>query len=1230
MAIDVEELIIQPFREVAERGKDAIANAEAAASGDSDGNGADGDSKRHVTGMLKSARSLVREGERALQRLLPLWKGQVDKYGDTFTEAMRQNEQIIDSQRRLDDLLYDLDDFVEIDSFDAGRFAEVQAASKAFALTLMETIMRLHLEENIPTSSASPDPSQMQSSLPQIPNGTGAISPMVASEIADFGTITPARRPSSPDILGAERDCISLVSTPTSPTFPPATSRTSAWVNEQTTAARTWPATNSIPEDDCFVTHPVISNNLDTVALRGPDVSKPFNVPYSPETTYSRISWYTSTGSYVSGPKSISNVPTSDQRTTSLAKPMLNTSETREPKDLDSPPPPTPPVYEDGLILTNELFAQNSNSSSGYQIGLDSSLYLQKGLCPGAQAFRVKGRKNATRSVMEYGTRRSVARCAECEFAQSLLEVELDDGQDSSGNFCKAGVLYRLRFLYKSHLVSSSAFTMQFGCLFCAQKGHTVYADDATVFSTPDQLFQHLSRHPQPLPEIPGVVVLYGQVPKDDPRVEDYDLHFPNPPAASLLPDAAALAKLPSAVAVRSHVKRYGREVIDPDGNSDQVLKFLEGARIVGIEFPERWKGKWCVGWHDGLWGGFPAKNIVLEAPAHLPGAGAGAGAGADGMFVTTRWKCDVKDTAAGWLPFDKDETLSNVSWLNQDDWCWFGMKKNGKVGIFPRSHVKMESLRRSAVWHGDGEDEDSLQKIKKQSFTYNKWHETELERWLSDNDIPYPTPADRKDLEDLIRKHWDSYAVAPYKNWDVDKLEAYLESKGVEAKESAKSNKDSLVSEVANTWYEIEDKAQSAWQNVHDWILDTWSESALKAFADKHGIPVPQPRTRDTLLQKIRSNYETVAKKAGETAAYPGDWLYDVWSESDLKEWLDTHGFPAPQITDRNKLIAMVRRNSRLAYLRMQDQKASVSASISAAYATLTEKMIDAWGESRLKEFCDKNGINVPQGSKVNELRALVRKHRSDVLGDSLSASVTSAYGAATSKAGNEYARASNDASLAAQDAFNTAVETWSESRLKAYLDARGIPVPQGSKTDELRALVRRNSHKAAHPYSAWTWDDFSYDNLRDYLAKSGNAAAKKIGESSSATRDDLVEAAHSLYTSASSAGGDSYASATSYLAQATEAVKKSAFDTWSESELKAYLDSYGIPAPQGSTINKLRAEARKQSAYFKYGTTSPAETVFAKLTENVKSAYQWVLDHLSAGSEAAKKKAGDFKEEL
>ncbi|GAP86297.1 putative msc1 protein [Rosellinia necatrix] len=503
----------------------------------------------------------------------------------------------------------------------------------------------------------------------------------------------------------------------------------------------------------------------------------------------------------------------------------------------------------------------------------------------------------------------------------------------------------------------------------------------------------------------------------------------------------------------------------------------------------------------------------------------------------------------------------------------------------------------------------------------YNKWHENELERWLSDNDIPYPTPADRKDLESLVQKNWDSYAVAPYKNWDTEKLTAYLKSKGVETKGATEANKESIVSQVQSQWYETEDKAQQAWADTKTWILDTWTDSTLKSFADKHGIPVPQPRKRDTLLQQVRSNFEKVSKTVGEAASYPGNWLYETWSESDLKEWLDIHGVPVPQPTTRDKLIAAVRRNSRVAYLKSQDQLNAAFAKANAAYGSLTDKIIDAWGASQLKEFCDKNGINVPQGTKTNELRALVRKHRAELLGDTLTGSAASAFGAATSKAGNQYAKATNDATLAIREAFNDAVDTWSDSRLKSYLDARGVPIPQASKTDELRALVRRNSHKAASGFNAWTWDDLSYQHLKDYLVNSGDSTAKKIGENTKSTREDLVRAAQNAYASASGRGGDSYASATSYLAQATQAAKDNVFGTWSESELKSYLDSYGVPVPQGSTLNELRAEARKQSTYFKYGTTNPVDTAFAKIGDSVKGAYQWVLDQLGAGVAEAKK---------
>lgn len=42
-----------------------------------------------------------------------------------------------------------------------------------------------------------------------------------------------------------------------------------------------------------------------------------------------------------------------------------------------------------------------------------------------------------------------------------------------------------------------------------------------------------------------------------------------------------------------------------------------------------------------------------------------------------------------------------------------------------------------------------------------------------------------------------------------------------------------------------------------------------------------------------------------------------------------------------------------------MQEQAESSRKSAQEAYAALTDRLIDAWGESQLKEFCDKNGIS-------------------------------------------------------------------------------------------------------------------------------------------------------------------------------------------------------------------------------------------------------------------------------
>lgn len=188
------------------------------------------------------------------------------------------------------------------------------------------------------------------------------------------------------------------------------------------------------------------------------------------------------------------------------------------------------------------------------------------------------------------------------------------------------------------------------------------------------------------------------------------------------------------------------------------------------------------------------------------------------------------------------------------------------------------------------------------------------------------------------------------------------------------------------------------------------------------------------------------------------------------------------PQPSTRDKLIASVRRNARLASIQARTIAASASASADAAQATLSDALFSAWSDSDLKRFLDEHAIPVPQGSRRNEMIALARKNRASLLSQASTASASASrlVGAATTKAGNDYAQATDDAQSKVQEAFDAAVQNWSNSRLKAYLDARGIPVPQATRRDELLAKVRANKNKAASAWSAWTFETWDIEHLK------------------------------------------------------------------------------------------------------------------------------------------------------
>jgi hypothetical protein len=77
MAIHAEEILLQPLREVVERGKEAVANGE-------------GSTNLHRK-LASAGQALQKEGERALKKVQQPWNAHIAKYGAVFTDGVMEN-----------------------------------------------------------------------------------------------------------------------------------------------------------------------------------------------------------------------------------------------------------------------------------------------------------------------------------------------------------------------------------------------------------------------------------------------------------------------------------------------------------------------------------------------------------------------------------------------------------------------------------------------------------------------------------------------------------------------------------------------------------------------------------------------------------------------------------------------------------------------------------------------------------------------------------------------------------------------------------------------------------------------------------------------------------------------------------------------------------------------------------------------------------------------------------
>jgi hypothetical protein len=233
--------------------------------------------------------------------------------------------------------------------------------------------------------------------------------------------------------------------------------------------------------------------------------------------------------------------------------------------------------------------------------------------------------------------------------------------------------------------------------------------------------------------------------------------------------------------------------------------------------------------------------------------------------------------------------------------------------------------------------------------------------------------------------------------------------------------------------------------------------------------------------------------------------------------------------------LIATIRRNSYVASQEANKRYNSATKQAASAQESLSNQLLDSWSDSQIKEWLDKNGIPVPQGSKTNELVALARKHSARLSGNNVKDQAASAYGAATSSAGY-YAQATDDSYAGLRYYYDYALNQigFASQEAKASLSSASV---RASSSAVSASSVASASAVSASSYAS------SLASVASKSASSASSSASKAGQNAPAAASKAAsEVSASASASASSASSVASVSASSSASSASSVASASA----------------------------------------------------------------------------------------
>ncbi|QRW15850.1 Ish1 domain protein [Rhizoctonia solani] len=219
-------------------------------------------------------------------------------------------------------------------------------------------------------------------------------------------------------------------------------------------------------------------------------------------------------------------------------------------------------------------------------------------------------------------------------------------------------------------------------------------------------------------------------------------------------------------------------------------------------------------------------------------------------------------------------------------------------------------------------------------------------------------------------------------------------------------------------------------------------------------------------------------------------------------------------------------------------------------------------WNQAQLEQWLKDHNIQAPQGATQKQLKDLVQDNWN------------------SAQSWTE-ARV-NQASKTLADLKESAFDTWDESQLRSFLVDHGVVAPSGPKE---KLIVSAKQY------------------YRSYASAVSSLSAAASATASTAVYGDYGYQASKSASSASQSASAAAASGSARAAKALEDSKDYIYSTWSDSDLRAYLEKQGVVKTQAQ-LTREQLLAQMRTAY-----AAAANPVYSAWSTSYM--HQWLVDH-------------------